>query len=93
MCWTGYQTNAKLMREDFETNEDVNLQFAAYRLHIKYGNYEDGKQRLKSEEDIKGVLPPGIRSSREPDEWARLINHFYQKLVGKTKTRTDGPAG
>jgi hypothetical protein len=83
----GRQTNRKLMREEYENTEDVNAQLAAYRLQVKHGDYDEKKQRISTEDDLKHVLPAGTRHSRDLEDWAKLINFYYQRLVGKTKFR------
>ena len=82
------QTNRKLLKDEFENNEDTNVQLAAYRLQVRYGDYSDKTPRINSEDDLKALLPASARHGRELDEWAKMINFYYQRLAGKTKLRT-----
>jgi len=81
------QVNRALLAEDYENTEDVNIQLAALRLQMK-GDYNEAKPLLPTEEALKDLLPPSVRSGRDPEEWAKLITVFHQKHKGKDRFRT-----
>ena len=83
----GRQVNRALLADEYENTEDVNIQLAALRLQMK-GDYNEARPLPPTEEALKDLLPPSVRSGRDPEEWAKLITVFHQKHKGKDRFRT-----
>jgi len=91
------EVNERLLTKEFDCEEDTQIQLAACRAQVLYGNYDKGKPL--SAEQISSIVPSHVLGLHTTESWERIIAIFYEhlkdlkkeeaqkKLLGITKDR------